>query len=86
MSQRDISAPSARLSSESFGYSVKPERQKRTNSISVLLQFEDRYTYVKIGSINITHVVTVADDLAVLARRYCAQWRAHWYRDRSQAY
>ena len=35
-----------------------------------LLQLEERYTDVKIGSINIPHV-TVADDLAVLAREYC---------------
>ena len=35
----------------------------------LLLQLEERYTEVKIGSINVPHV-TVADDLAVLARRY----------------
>ena len=42
---------------------------KRYNN-PLLLQLEERYTDVKIGSINIPHV-TVADDLAVLAREYC---------------
>ena len=42
---------------------------KRYNN-PLLLQLENKYTDVKIGSINIPHV-TVADDLAVLARRYC---------------
>ena len=41
---------------------------KRYNN-PLLLQLEERYTEVKIGSINGPHV-TVADDLAVLARRY----------------
>ena len=41
---------------------------KRYNN-PLLLQLEEKYTEVKIGSINIPHV-TVADDLAVLARKY----------------
>ena len=41
---------------------------KRYNN-PLLLQLEERYTEVKIGSINVPHV-TVADNLAVLARRY----------------
>ncbi|MEW8545672.1 MAG: reverse transcriptase family protein [Candidatus Thiodiazotropha sp.] len=41
---------------------------KRYNN-PLLLQLEERYTDVRIGSINIPHV-TVADDLAVLARKY----------------
>ena len=41
---------------------------KRYNN-PLLLQLEEKYTDVKIGSINVPHV-TVADDLAVLARRY----------------
>ena len=41
---------------------------KRYNN-PLLLQLEDHYTSVRIGSINIPHV-TVADDLAVMARRH----------------
>ena len=41
---------------------------KRYNS-PLLLQLEDHYTSVRIGSINIPHV-TVADDLAVMVRRH----------------
>ena len=41
---------------------------KRYNN-PLLLQLEERYTDVKIGSINVPHV-TVADDLLVLARKY----------------
>ena len=41
---------------------------KRYNK-PLLLQLEERYTDVKIGSINVPHV-TVADDLLVLARKY----------------
>ena len=42
---------------------------KRYNN-PLLLQLEDHYTEVRIGSISIPHV-TVADDLAVFARRSC---------------
>ena len=41
---------------------------KRYNN-PLLLQLEDHYASVRIGSINIPHV-TVADDLAVMARRH----------------
>ena len=41
---------------------------KRYNN-PLLLQLADRYTEVKIGSICIPHV-TVADDLALLARKH----------------
>ena len=41
---------------------------KRYNN-QLQFQLEEKYTDVKIGSINVPHV-TVADDLAVLARRY----------------
>ena len=49
---------------------------KRYNN-PLLLQLEERYTDVKIGSINIPHI-TVADDLAVLARSYGSQQIKIW--------
>lgn len=49
---------------------------KRYNN-PLLLQLEERYTDVKIGSINIPHI-TVADDLAVLATSYGSQQIKIW--------
>ena len=48
---------------------LSPSHYKRYNN-PLLLQLENHYSEVRIGSISIPHV-TVADDLAVLARRYC---------------
>ena len=50
-------------------FRLRTIRDKRYNN-PLLLQLENHYTEVRIGSISIPHV-TVADDLAVLARRYC---------------
>ena len=43
----------------------------------LLLQLEERYADVKIGSINIPHI-TVADDLAVMSRKYSSQQIKIW--------
>ena len=49
---------------------------KRYNN-PLLLQLEERYTDVKIASINIPNI-TVADDLGVLARSYGSQQIKIW--------
>ena len=49
---------------------------KRYNN-PLLLQLEERYADVKIGSINIPHI-TVADDLAVMSRKYSSQQIKIW--------
>ena len=49
---------------------------KRYNN-PLLLQLENRYTDVKIGSINLPHI-TVADDLAVFARTHSMQQVKIW--------
>ena len=52
---------------------------KRYNN-PLLLQLEDRYSDVKIGSINLPHI-TVADDLAVMSRSYGSQQVKVWHVD-----
>ena len=49
---------------------------KRYNN-PLLLQLEERYAEVKIGSINIPHI-TVADDLAVMSRTFSSQQIKIW--------
>ena len=49
---------------------------KRFNN-PLLLQLEERHTDVKIGSINIPHI-TVADDVAVMSRKYGSQQIKIW--------
>ena len=53
-----------------FGRGVLSTSHYKRYNNPLLLQLEDHYTEVRIGSISIPHV-TVADDLVILPRRYC---------------